>query len=474
MNNKVIDISKKTFINVVIILSFLILLSILLTYIIPNGVFKTTIDSAGNSIIDYTSFEKLEGFKGINILKGIFSPILVLFTGDGLTIIMLSLFICVIGGSFQVMNDTNGMKVIVEKLIKKFKSNKKLLISIVVLIFMIFGSFFGLFEEVLTLLPIIILLSLSLGYDSYLGFLMCVIATGFGFASALTNPFTVLTASTIIGASPIANIWYRALVFLVMYGLLLVYIFRHIKKISKNPELSPTYEKDLIKKQNIEENVEIKNSQKIFNTYVIFLSIVFISIMVFTSIPALRDYTVVGLIAVFLIGGLIAGLIAEQEESKKVFRSFLRGVLSALPAVLLVLMASSVKYILEEGKIIATIVNSISTIMAGKHPYIVVILIYIIILVLEFFISSSTAKAVFVMGILSCVSLDLSKETMVLAFLFGDGYTNVLFPTSPVLLIGLSMTGMSYLSWIKKSKFLFLIVLLLVIMFLCGAVMIGY
>jgi uncharacterized ion transporter superfamily protein YfcC len=78
------------------------------------------------------------------------------------------------------------------------------------------------------------------------------------------------------------------------------------------------------------------------------------------------------------------------------------------------------------------------------------------------------------MGILSCVSLDLTKETMVLAFLFGDGYTNVLFPTSPVLLIGLSMTGMSYLSWIKKSKFLFLIVLLLVIIFLCGAVMIGY
>lgn len=474
MNNKVINISKKTFINVVIILGILIALSIMLTYILPNGYFKSSTDEAGNIIIDYDSFEKIQGFKGINILKGLFAPILVLFSSDGLVVIMLSIFICVIGGSFQVMNDTNGMKVIVERLIKRFKSNKKMLVAIIVLIFMIFGSFFGLFEEVLTLLPIIILLSLSLGYDSYLGFLMCIIATGFGFASALTNPFTVLTASTIIGASPIANIWYRVIIFVVMYVVLLSYIFNHIKKITKNPESSPTFESDLVKKQNLEESIEIKDSKRIFNTYIVFLCVVFISIILFTSIAALRDYTVVGLIIIFLVGGITAGLIADSQNKKKVFKSFLNGLLSALPAVLLVLMASSIKYILEEGKIIATIVNSISTIMVGRKSFEVIILIYFIILVLEFFISSSTAKAVFVMGILSCVSLDISKETMVLAFLFGDGYTNVFFPTSPVLLIGLSMTGMSYLSWIKKSKILFLITFALVIIFLCGAILVGY
>lgn len=101
-------------------------------------------------------------------------------------------------------------------------------------------------------------------------------------------------------------------------------------------------------------------------------------------------------------------------------------------------------------------------------------MLFLIILVLEFFISSSTAKAVFVMGILGCISINVSKELMVLAYLFGDGYTNVLFPTSPVLLIGLSMTGMNYTTWLKKSKFLFLITFVLVIAFLLLAIVIKY
>ena len=89
----------------------------------------------------------------------------------------------------------------------------------------------------------------------------------------------------------------------------------------------------------------------------------------------------------------------------------------------------------------------------------------LIILILEFFISSSTAKAIFVMGILSCVSIDLSKEMIVLVYLFGDGFTIVLYPTSPVLLIALSMIGMNYLSWLKNSKWLFIANIILVLLF---------
>ena len=97
-----------------------------------------------------------------------------------------------------------------------------------------------------------------------------------------------------------------------------------------------------------------------------------------------------------------------------------------------------------------------------------------IILVLEFFISSSTAKAIFVMGILSILSLGLSKEMIVLIYTFGDGYTNLLFPTSPVLLIGLSMIGVSYFKWLKKSIPFFLITFALVIAFIFLGIVIGY
>ncbi len=470
-NNKVIDISKKTFISVIIILEILVILTIVLTYIIPKGEFYKEIDGT----VNFGQYYLLENQSGINIFKGIFAPILLLLSKDAIGIIMLCLFLIVVTASFQVMSDSDGMKIIVQKLIDKFKGHNYILIAIIVLIFMVFGSFFGLFEEVLTLLPIILVLAISLGYDSYTGFLMCVCATGFGFASAITNPFTILAASAIIKASPITNIWYRIVIFIVMFCLIYSFIMIHIKRIEKNPKKSPTYEKDLLKRENLQTYVyeDSASTKRTFKVYVSFLLIVLLSIITITSISFLRGFTVVFLIAIFLIGGLLAGYLATRNIHF-VLKSFLKGALSALPAILMVLMASSIKFILEEGHILATITNSISLLIEGKPSIIVILIIFVIVLILEFFISSSTAKAVFVMGILSGVSLGLSKELVVLAYAFGDGYTNLLFPTSPVLLIALGMTGVSYTAWIKKSKWLFLITFCFVIGFLCFGVLINY
>ena len=473
MENKVINISKKTFISVIIILFSLILVAIGITYIIPKGMFLEMPGLDGEPIIDYNTFIPLENESGINILKGIFSPILVLTSGDGLTIIMLSLFLLVISGAFQVINDTDGIKAIVKALISKFKNYRKLLIAIIILIFMVFGAFLGLFEEVLTLLPLIVILAVSLGYDSFTGFLICIVATGFGFASAITNPFTVIAASNILGVSPLSKIWFRFIVFILMYGLLLLFVFNHIRKIEKDPLKSPTYELDIQKRSSLNLDDEIKNEKRILVTYITFFITFILGIIISTSLEFLRSYTVVVLIVIFLFGGFITGYIVKKDL-KFVAKSFLKGVISALPAIVLVLLASSIKYILEEGKILATIAHSISMVVVGKSLFSVAILIYLIILVLEFFISSSTAKAIFVMGILSCVNINLSKEFLVLIYLFGDGYTNVLFPTSPVLLIGLSMIGINYLSWLKNSKWLFLFNAILVVALICFGVLIGY
>ena len=467
--NKIINISKKTFFNVLIILGTLMILTIILTYIIPKGAYN--IDANGNVL--YDEYVSLPDAKGINIFKGLFSPVLLLFANGGISVIMLSIFLLFISGAFQVMNDVNGMKIIVNKLINKFKDHKKTLISIIVLIFMSFGSFFGLFEETLTLLPLIIMLSLSLGYDSYTGFLMCTVATGLGFASAITNPFTVITASSIIDASQISTLWFRIIIFIVMYGLLLLFIRSHIMKIERDKTLSPTYEQDL-QKQYIDDNIyeDNINGDRIYKTYLTFLSLLLVFIITITSIPSLRDYTVVFLIVFFLLGGLISGYCA-CKDIKKTLNSFINGIISALPTLVMVLMASSIKYILEEGMILDTITNSITTFVNGKDTFLVALIILVIVLILEFMISSSTAKAIFVMSILGGVSLGISKELLVLIYILGDGYTNILFPTSPVLLISLGMTGLSYTSWLNKSKWLFVIIATLVVMFILLGVLLN-
>lgn len=462
MKNKIIDINKKTYLTIVVMLFILMICSIIITHVVDKGTFLTYTNEFGETVFDYSKYIKLPDKSGVNIFKGIASPILVLFSKDGLSLLMLSIFILVIAGAFQVMINTGGMQVIVYYFIDKFKDSKRLLVAIVTMIFMLFGSFFGLFEEMLGLLPMIVILAISLGYDGFTGFLMCIVGCSFGFASAITNPFTVVSASSIIGVSPMYNLWFRILVFLAMYCFVLGFIFLHIRKITKNPQSSPTYEVDCKKREMLEEFSEIKNDKRVFRTYVIFMITTLLSTMIITSIEALRSYSVVFLIAIFLIGGLLAGLIASNNL-KQTLIGFGKGIVSALPTILLILMASSIKFILEEGSVIATIANSISTMVSGKNPFLMALLIYFIIMFIEFFISSSTAKAVFVMGILSILNISLSKELMVLLYLFGDGYTNVLFPTSPVLLLALSMVGINYFTWLKRGKWFFLFNLLIVV-----------
>lgn len=470
---KLINISTKTYLIALVMLSILIIASIILTYIIPRGAFGVVLVD-GAEVTDYNNYYRLTDTGGINLLKGIFAPILILTSGDGLSVIMLSLFLILIGAAFQAMSDCGGIKAIVNRIVKRFSNHRFLLLCVVSLIFMLFGSLLGLFEEMLTLLPIMVILALSIGYDSFTGFLISICSCGFGFATSITNPFTVLLASELIGVNPLINVWYRIIIFVVAYLLIVLWIYLYTRKIAKDETKSYTYLHDQEMKQELEESEEVPNEKKILITYVSFFMLVLATIIVFSLSAALRGYTVVALCAVFLIFGFLASLIATNFNFKATLISFGRGALSVLPTIVFILMASSVKYILEEGKILPTITHTINDLVGGGNPITIALILFSIVLVLEFFISSSTAKAIFVMSILGVINLGITKETLVLIYTFGDGYTNMLFPTSPVLLIGLSMIGVSYFKWLKKTWYIFLITFALAISFIALAIFINY
>ena len=472
-DDRLVNISRRTFISVFILLFVLMAVSVILTYAVPKGAYGTTVVD-GREVTDYNTYVPLPDSGGIPVWKGVLAPFLLLGSSDGITVIMLSLFLVVIVGTFQAMNDNNGVKVIVGRIISRFRSRKFLLLSVIALVFMLFGAMLGLFEEMLTLLPIIAILTVSLGYDSFTGFIVSIVACGFGFASAITNPFTVLFASQIIGVNPLINVWYRLIIFAVMYGVVELFLLFYTRKIGKDPTASYTYEGDARIKEKISAEEEQKNEKKIFRSYVAFFAAVLTVIILFSSIGTIRDYTVVALIALFLIGGTLASLVSTGFDFGSTLRSFLKGALTALPTVIFILMASAIKYILVEGNVLPTITNTINGLVESKDPYSLALILFLIVLVLEFFISSSTAKAIFVMSVLAVLDLGLTKEMQVLIYTFADGYTNLLFPTSPVMLIGLSMIEVSYFKWLKRSWRLFLLTFALVIGFLLFGVLIGY
>ena len=465
-----IDISLRTFIQVTVLLVVLMAAAIVMTYVIPAGRFGTLADGA----TDYTVYERIEGQSGISIWKGILAPILVFGSEDSLTLIMLSVFLLVISAAFQVMNDTGGINALVSTVSRRFKNRRYILIAVLSLLFMSFGAFLGLFEEMLTMLPIVSILCVMNGFDSFTGFLVCIVSCGFGFASGITNPFTVLLASEIIGVDPMENVWYRIVIFIVMYLLLLGFIFLYLRRLQKDPSKSCTYEHDQRLKADARSAPDSSSdSRRTLTVYSAFLLMSLVIITLCSVIPALRSYTVVVLTGYFLICGLAAGALCSSSF-KAVLRSFGRGIIGALPTIVFISLAASVKYIFDEGSILPTIANQINTLASGKNIFLVALTVYGIVLFLEFFISSSTAKAILVMGLLSVVNLELSDRMSVLIYTFADGYTNLLFPTSPVLLISLSMIETDYFKWVKRSWPLFVVNLLLVFAFLALGIVIGY
>ena len=223
----------------------------------------------------------------------------------------------------------------------------------------------------------------------------------------------------------------------------------------------------------IEAQSDPKADRRVRITYSIFLLLALALIIISSMLQALRSYTVVILTVWFLFAGIGAGAIA-CGDLKKVLKSFGRGFVSALPTLAFIAMAASVKYIFDRGSILPTVVNEINMLVNGRSVMSIAVLIYLIVLVLEFFISSSTAKAILVMGLLAVVNVGLSKTMLVLLYTFGDGYTNVIFPTSPVLLISLSMLEIDYFKWIKKSLPLFIVNFLLVLGFIFLGLVVGY
>ncbi len=465
-----VSINRRTFFQVTALLAVLLIFAIALTFIVPRGDFGTLPDGSP----DYAQYIPRPDKSGIALWRGLLAPVLVFFSSDGLTLFMLSLFLFMISAAFQVMNDVGGVDALVGAVSERFRSRKKLLLVLISFLFYCFGSFLGLFEEMLTMLPIAAALCVLLGYDSFTGFLCSIIACGFGFAGAVTNPFTVLLASQIIGVNPMEHIWMRLLIFLVMFGLLMGYLFHYVRRLERDPDRILTKAHDaLLRAGEQKEEGSPNGKQRVRRIYAVFLLCALMLIIVSSLSDSLRDYSVPILIAYFLIFGIAAGIFACGSV-KTVLRSFGRGILGALPTLVFIALAASIKFVFDEGSVMPTIVSQVNLLAEGRSAFGVAAAVYLIVLLLEFFISSSTAKAILVMGLLSVVNIGLSKPLLVLLYTFGDGYTNVLFPTSPVLLISLSMIQVDYFTWIKKSAWLFLLNFALVLGFIWLAVAVHY
>ena len=415
--------------------------------------------------------------EGVAAWRVLTAPVRVFASEDGLTIIMISIFLLVMSGVFNLLDKTGGIKTFITYIMRSLRDSGGPVVCITVLLFMLFGSLFGMFEELVTLLPLIIVFMLSMKLDTMVGLGACLMAACFGFSSAITNPFSVGTAAQLAEIPVSSGVWLRIVFFIIVYIALCVFLMRYLNKILRDPQSSLTYEIDQKKREDlsIQREDAPQDQQKIFRVYATFFAIQGALLVAIACIRAISGFAIPILAASFLISGLVAGQLV-CKNFRRVLSCFLQGAVAMLPAVAMIALASSVKLVMVESNIIDTVMYSVLQLLEGKGKFVTILLIYALILFLQLFIGSASAKIFLVMPIVLPITnaLGISPTLVILTYCMADGFTDVILPTNPVLLIGLSMANVSYWKWLKWTWKLQLLLLAVSVLVLFFGVMIGY
>ena len=473
-NGSGLKLNIKTIIGVCAILFVIMAAAGVLTQTVPRGVYE--LDEAG-SIIDGTYHEI--DFR-LPVWKIIASPILV-FTSENITTgIAIVLFIILLGGTFLILDEVGVLKYMMAVIIKRFSAKKYVLMSVMILALMALSSIAGILEESITLVPLSVAIALALGWDSLVGVTMSFGAIAFGFAAATFNPFNVVTVQKLAGIPVFSGLWMRAVMFALSYLLLLAFTMAYARKIEKHPEKSVCFEtdKEMREKYRLEDTESVLKDERIKKSSLIFFGFMAGALVCIALdfIIGLNGYLSMGGMALlFTLGGISAGL-KSGLSGRQVAGSFMRGVKTIAPALPLILFILSITYILQEGMIVHTILYKLYGLMNGVSPYKAILIIFAFVALLEFFIGSGTAKAFLIMPIVAPLAqlVGISGNTLVLSYCMADGFTNMLYPTSGLIIIAIGLVNISYGKWIKFSWKLFALQILMSIGLMFFSIWVGY
>jgi len=440
-NEKSLNISAKSFITAIVVIFLLMVATYILTFTVPGGAYARTMDANGNLLVDTAGgFSYVEG--GIPFWKWLLSPVLLLGSSGNGTLIAVIAFLLVVGGVFNSLDRCGLMRYMLNKIACRFGKVRYRLMAVLVFFFMALGAMIGSFEECVPLVPIVVALAVNLGWDALTGVGMSLLAVGCGFASGICNPFTVGVAQELAGLPMFSGAWLRALSFVLIYALLYGFLFLYAKKV----------EKPLAAEQDAESFATDAKMDKGIVCFGGILGTGIAAILCSGFIPALQDYTMIIVAVMFLVAGIVSCLVSGMS-GKVLAKTSWEGVRSILPAVVMILMASSIKYTLEEARVLDTILHE-AVILAETMPqWAVILFIYLIVLIMNFFIPSGSAKAFMLIPLIVPMAqiFGISTQLCIVAFAFGDGFSNVLYPTNPALLISLGLAGVSYGDWFKWS-----------------------
>ena len=432
----------------VIVFAFIVL-SAVLTWIVPAGEYTRQVVD-GREVVLNDSFHRVDAAPQTwQIFSALFNGFV-----DKADIIA---FILIVGGAFWILNNSHAIDVGVMAFLRRVKRlsrykliNKlgvnNIIITLVMLMFSLFGAVFGMSEETIAFVVVFIPLAIQMGYDSIVGVCMCYVAAHVCFAGAMLNPFTIGIAQGIADLPLFSGLEYRFFCWVILTIIGIAFVLWYATRVKAKPERSPVHRLDDYWRERASSNEQSSLTLR----HILILILLLLTIVALVVGVLAFGWYIAEISALFLAMGILAGII-DRQSADGIAKLFLAGCKDILSAALVVGLASGIIFILRDGRVMDTLIYGLSRSLAHTGEVASLGVMYIFQTALNLVMPSGSAKAALTMPIMTQFAdlIGVSRQTTVLAFQFGDGFTNMLTPTSGVLIGVLGIARIPYGTWLK-------------------------
>ncbi|MBM7587206.1 putative ion transporter superfamily protein YfcC [Bacillus pakistanensis] len=448
----------------VILFAILAFISIL-TYIIPAGEFtREKVD--GITMVVPNSYEQVNSSPAslmdvfLAIQEGMISSAPLIF------------LVLIIGGAFAVIESTGAIDALILKTIEKTQNKELLLITVVSILFSVFGALGIIVNAVIAFIPIGIILARSMKLDAIVGVSIIYLGAYAGFNTAFLDPLTTGTAQQIAQLPLFSGIGFRVIIYITILISTIAYVAYYAKKIKNDPSKSVLGKKPFPKiedKQQLNKDISITRLHKL----VLLWLVVGIGIYVFGVFQ--YKWSLNEMAAIFLIIAAGTAIIAKMSPNKLV-TEFFNGAKGLVYGAMIIGMARSIVVILEDGRILDTVVQGMANVMTPFTSVVGALVMFVANLLFNILVSSGSGQAVIVMPIMTPLAdlMEIPRQVAVQAYKMGDGFTNTITPTSGILMANLAIAGISWTKWIRFMFPLLLIWIIIGAIFLTAGVFMNW
>ncbi len=452
--------------HTLVLLFMMMIVALLATYVVPQGIFEVA-NEDGRDVIVPGSYQPLEDPSYLKPWH--------LFTvvpralADSQAIIF---FIFIIGGALAVAKSTGAFDAFIGKLLQKFSDNYQWLIFIPMLLFSLASGTIGMAEEYIPFVSILIAMALALQLDAITAIGIMVVGYGIGYGVAAINPFTVMIAQDVAQLKPTSGLWYRLVLFIPFFVVGFLHVRSYALKVKKDPQTSLMTGVDSSIHQASASYPSFSRSHLLILT----ATALSIAVIVYgiSEVSGWHWYLIeIG--AVFLVLTLVVMVIGKIKPDKAA-TTFIQGAAELTGTALLIGFARSIALILEDGQVLHTIVHYLSIPLQSVGSEFSAVGMYFIQSVLNFFVPSGSGQAYVTMPLMAPIAdlTGVSRQIAVLAYQFGDGFTNMLVPTNAVLMGILGIAEIPYDRWFRFIIGLMVKLWIIGALALMVAVWIGY